>query len=580
MRRDVELRRVGVVELAPGDVAPHEAPRPGGVVLQIEPGEAVCGALRGALLEDEPQVVLPSELGRHLPDVAEDLESECEGFLVFVKLLAAVRQHELVEAHHADEVGGALEPQVGRALAVHGQQCQGAAVACRHEPFDELPFLGVGFRDEFHALGDQGEEVRVVAPGENPQPREVERHVLDRGVAHLPGLSGVFPGPEIALEIEEAAAQDLVRPVAVEEEMGVALLGGRVADVQEELLVAGRFEKVLRDPQQGLGEKEGAPQGVAVPVDLEQGPGKSLGGLFVVPVHPARELPAGTDSGHVPQVPGDLPAHADFREDGLPAARDGKLGELEDKHLGDLLDLPFCKALEVGGEEYVHRVPSDRAREVTLQHGAVSHHVRQEDLGVPGGLRGREGVGQRDSELLDELQGLARAVGPVDVAQVVQVDVPPHVGVPHLGGEHTVQGVLLLDPLGEDEVGGLGTVGQVSVFLVLVEDELADIVEREAEARVHAPGLLEAAFHQLRVDEFADQGGRQVREARGHDLPLHVEADRLGRVGVDVGLQHEGVDDALAVPVGDFLVGGPDEERDVGRFLRSHVFSSRQKNLF
>lgn len=422
--------------------------------------------------------------------------------------------------------------------------------------------------------------MRVVAPGEVPQPGKVEGHVLDRGVAHLPGPAGVFTGPGIALEVEKAAAQDLVRPVAVEEEMGVSLLDGRIADVQEKLLVAGRFEKVLRDSQQGLREEKGAPQGVPAPVDLEQGPGKTLGGLFVIPVRPAREIPPGPDGGHVPQVPGDLPADADLGENGLPSSRDGQLGELEYEHLGDLFDLPVREGFQVRGEKDVHRVPADRAREVPLQDGAVAHHVRQEDLGVPGRFRGREGVGQRDAELLDELQGLARTVGPVDVSQVVQVDVPPHMGVPHLGGEDAVQGVLLLDALGEDEVGRLGAVGQVGVLLVLVEDELADVVQREAEAGVHAPGLLEAALHELCVDELADQRGREVREARGHDLPLHVEADRLGRVGVDVGLQHEGIDDALAVPVGDLLVGGADEERDVGRFLCGHKRSFQTKGYF
>ena len=99
------------------------------MVLQIEPGEAVRGAFGGALLEDEPQVVFPAEPGRRVLDVAEDLEPELERFLVLVKLRPPVRLDEFVEAYHADEMGGALESQVGRALEVHGQQGQGAAVA-------------------------------------------------------------------------------------------------------------------------------------------------------------------------------------------------------------------------------------------------------------------------------------------------------------------------------------------------------------------------------------------------------------------------------------------------------------------
>jgi len=159
----------------------------------------------------------------------------------------------------------------------------------------------------------------------------------------------------------------------------------------------------------------------------------------------------------------------------------------------------------------------------------------------------------------------------------MQVDVAPRVCVADLGGEDGVQGVLFLDALGEDQVRRLGTVGQVGVFLVPVEDELADVVEREAQPHVHAARLLEAPLHQLCVDELADQRGREVREARGHDLLFHIEADRFGRAGIDIGFQHEGVDDAPAVPADDLLVGGPDEERDVGCFLRGHAHSFQKK---
>lgn len=76
-----------------------------------------------------------------------------------------MRLHELVEPYHADQMGGPLQSQIGRALAVHGQQCQGTPVAEGKQPFDELPLLGVGLCDEFHALRDEREEVRVVASG-------------------------------------------------------------------------------------------------------------------------------------------------------------------------------------------------------------------------------------------------------------------------------------------------------------------------------------------------------------------------------------------------------------------------------
>jgi len=107
--------------------------------------------------------------------------------------------------------------------------------------------------------------------------------------------------------------------------MGISLLGGHAADVQEEFLVAGRPEEVLGDPQQGLREEERAPEGIPAPVDFKQGPGEPLGVLLVIPVRPARELPPRPDGGHAAQVPGDLPGDSDFRENGLSAPRDGQL---------------------------------------------------------------------------------------------------------------------------------------------------------------------------------------------------------------------------------------------------------------
>ena len=57
------------------------------------------------------------------------------------------------------------------------------------------------------------------------------------------------------------------------------------------------------------------------------------------------------------------------------------------------------------------------------------------------------------------------------------MEIAAHVGVAHFRGKNVEQGVLFLDPLGQGQVGGLGAVGHVGVFLVGVEDQLVHVVQ-------------------------------------------------------------------------------------------------------
>ena len=134
-------------------------------------------------------------------------------------------------------------------------------------------------------------------------------------------------------------------------------------------------------------------------------------------------------------------------------------------------------------------------------------------------------------------------------------------------GEDAQEGVLLLDALGEGQVRGLRAVGDVGVLLVLGEEELLDVVERHPEAGVHAARPLEAVLEELGVHQFADQRGGEHPDLEGADLLLHLAGDEFGRLALEEGLAHEGVDDALAAPLHHPLGGGAHEERRIGRLL-------------
>ena len=129
-----------------------------------------------------------------------------------------------------------------------------------------------------------------------------------------------------------------------------------------------------------------------------------------------------------------------------------------------------------------------------------------------------------------------------------------------------MEGVFPLDPLDEGQVRPFGGVGDIGVFLVLVEDELPDVVEGKPEAGVEPPRLFQPPFDQFGVHELPDERRRQQADPGGDDLLFHLPADRLGGLLVDPRLADQGLDDAPAVPAGDLLAGGPDKERDIGGF--------------
>ncbi len=130
-----------------------------------------------------------------------------------------------------------------------------------------------------------------------------------------------------------------------------------------------------------------------------------------------------------------------------------------------------------------------------------------------GSCHGRR-AGEAEAELLHVFKGLDRRIRSVDIAELVKVNVPGKMGISHIPGEYSMEGEFLLDAFSQREVRSLGPVRYVGVFPVPGNDQLSDIIKREAETGVHPPGLFTAPLDELRVHEFPDEGRREGSDSR------------------------------------------------------------------
>jgi hypothetical protein len=319
------------------------------------------------------------------------------------------------------------------------------------------------------------------------------------------------------------------------------------------------FQELLGHVHVGLGEEERPSKRVSLQVHVEQCLDEALRFGQVVLVVLAGESPVRSDGRDAHEVVRALPIQVEVGEDRLSAAGHGLLGELVDQYLRELLNPPVVATDQVGCEEQVERVPADGAGEVALQCGGELDHLLDQDLRVPCRFGYGYGVRQVQPELLHVLDGLTAAVRAVDHAQVVQVDVTLHVGVGQVLREHLEQRELLLDPLGEREVGRLRAVGNVGVLLVRVHDYLTRVVKRDAEAGVLPADLRQPVLNQFGVRKFAYQrcGDDVELELRYH--LLHLAGHDGGGILADGGLPHQCIEDAGLVPLLDLLIGGAHE---------------------
>jgi len=424
-----------------------------------------------------------------------------------------------------------------------------------------------GFKSDFV-------EPVFIPSGPVSQAGQIERYILHGGGAHLPRLR-----LRLLFPLREAVAGKGALIPAIEGETGVAFLRRNVADQAEKIRGVIRGEKSLVQVNDRAGENEGLARSVPLAEDVEDRLRKTSRLSFVVRPDLAGGQTGRSNRLDVPKDCGNVPVQMDVREHGLPAPGGGQLGELVDEHLGELADCLVAHAGQVGRKRQVEDIPRDRPGEVRVQGGPEADHVGQQHLRVLGRLGDVEGVGEAKTEFLEILERLAAAVGAVNEAQPMQVDVARDMGRRDVGGKHLVESELPLDPVGQDQVRPFGPVGDVRVFLVLQGDELPDVVQGEAQAGMEAACLLEAALDELRVHQLADQRGRQEADAGGYDLALDVAADLLRRLEVDAGLAQERVDDPASVPAGDVLFGRPHEERQVGGLPVDHTFVAEAPSI-
>ena len=97
-------------------------------MLQVEAGETVGGGFRGGLLQNEPHSMGFAEVIDYFPQMADDLEAVGQGLVGFVKLAAFPDLDEFVQPRHPDEIGGIGHPEIGGAVALHGEHGQGSGV--------------------------------------------------------------------------------------------------------------------------------------------------------------------------------------------------------------------------------------------------------------------------------------------------------------------------------------------------------------------------------------------------------------------------------------------------------------------
>jgi hypothetical protein len=324
-------------------------------------------------------------------------------------------------------------------------------------------------------------------------------------------------------------------------------------------LLSRRLKKLFGKMNQGTRKDEGFARGIPIPEDIENGPGHALGVRLIFPISFAGVFAARSDRRHVGKTQGNFPMQMNIREHGLPSAGGGQLRKLIDQHLGKLPDLLVAHTTEIGGKKIIDSIPADDSGAVPLQHGPETDHVGQQDLGVFGRFGHRQGMRQIQSEFLEIFEGLAGAVDPVDKSKTVDMHIPGDMGVSDVLGKNVVQRVFPFDPLGQDQIRAFRTVGNIGALPVLQEDQLPDVIEGKTDQGMHAPGMIEPPLDQLRIHEFPDERGGEQADARLDDLLLHLAADRLRRIDINIRFTDQRLHNAPTVPAHHVLFRRPDK---------------------
>ncbi len=425
---------------------------------------------------------------------------------------------------------------------------QGPGIAQGEQAFDKIFLLQMGLHGKLHHGAQAVKKGRIIALAAVPEARQIDRHILQRAEAHFPGRLGILDIACIELEAQAAALGYLCRLAAVENKIGGAFFACHIADMMQEILPAFGAEKLFSNMHQRLGEEKRPARAVAFLVHVKQRPDKPLRLFFILAVGLARKLAARPDGGHIFKMLGHFPVQVDVGKNRLTAPRHGLLREFIDQHLRKLFHLAVAAAFKIGGKKEVHGIPADGAGKMALQRCGKFYHMRQQHFRLPGGLGNGQRIGQAQAETLYIFKGLARAVGPVDEAEVVQVNVAAHVRIAHIGGKHLQQGIFLFNAFGKGQIGGLGAVRNIGVFLIGMQDHLIHIIERHAQAGMFFAGVFKSAFDKLGINQLADKWRGDEFDAGLEDNLLNFKADPLGDISGHISLANHGINDFLPVP--------------------------------
>ncbi len=101
----IDIGGIGIIDLSGGDVAFDHRPGVGSMVFQVQAGKTVGRALRRGLFQDKMHVVPAAQLFGQDFHLGNNFQAELVGRPGLVHLLAQVNLHQLVQPHHANQIG-------------------------------------------------------------------------------------------------------------------------------------------------------------------------------------------------------------------------------------------------------------------------------------------------------------------------------------------------------------------------------------------------------------------------------------------------------------------------------------------
>jgi hypothetical protein len=125
----------------------------------------------------------------------------------------------------------------------------------------------------------------------------------------------------------------------------------------------------------------------------------------------------------------DLPVKIEVGEDRLSPSGDRLLGELEDHHLGQLLQVSVRHPHEIGCKKEINGIPANRPSKMTLQGCGKLHHVGEQHLWMLGRFGRCNRVGKAQAKAFNVFEGLAATIRPINKTEIVEMDIPAHMCV-------------------------------------------------------------------------------------------------------------------------------------------------------